>query len=465
MSTHFDALLHSKKFQQSKKEMISAIEQEASQINSVRPAKKELEFQYKELIKDVEKLRGRELFYPFIPSGAGNGPFIELADGSVKYDMITGIGVNFFGHGNLQLFDAQLDGAWSEVWQGNLGPSLDHYKLMKEVLGSVGKSRLKNMWITTCGALANEIALKIIRQKKTPATKVFAFKDCFAGRTTALQEVTDNPKYREGQPTYDEVTHLNFYDEKSKLSASDQATAVIAFMKDAAAKSLKKYAALEFEIIQGEGGFRLAPKEFILPIILAAKELGCAIWVDEIQTFGRTGELYAFQKIGIDEYVDVVTVAKLLQVGAVLYTEEYNPKAGLISGTWTSSTSGLRAGLKAMQILKNEMIGSSGRIAKLEKIAKNELNKLQEGKCSKYIKDQTVIGAMVAFTLFDGSLELLKKFLHNAWSMGLILFYCGHGPYRARMLVPAAAISDEQYHEVFSIIERAVLKTAEENKL
>lgn len=464
MSTHFDALLQSQNFKNAKKDIVSAIEQVASKINSVQPPKKELENKYKELIKDFEKQRGRELFYPFVPSGAGNGPFIELADGSVKYDMITGIGVNFFGHGNLDLFEAQLDGLWTEVWQGNLGPSLDHYKLMKELLSSVGKSKLKNMWITTCGASANEIALKIIRQKKTPATKVFAFKDCFAGRTTALQEVTDNPKYREGQPIYDEVTHLPFYDEKSNVPAEAQAQKVIELMKEASANSTKKYAALEFEIIQGEGGFRLAVREFIIPIIKAAKEMGCAIWVDEIQTFGRTGELFAFQKIGIDEYVDVVTVAKLLQVGAVLYTEEYNPKAGLISGTWTSTTSGLRAGLKALDILKNKMTGPKGRISELEKIAVNELERMKNGSCKSFIKDYTVIGAMVAFTLYDGSLDSLKKFLHKSWALGVIAFYCGHGPYRARMLIPAAAITDAQYKEVFSIIEKAILTTAEENK-
>ncbi len=458
MPTTFDALLQSKKFKKAKEELISEIEQQASQINSIRTPLKELEEEYKSLIRDFEKLRGRELFFPFVPSGAGNGPLIELADGSVKYDMITGIGVNFFGHGNLK-----LDGAWSEVWQGNLGPSLDHYRLIKEVLDSVPKTKLKNMWITTCGATANEIALKIIRQKKEPACKIFAFKDCFAGRTTALQEITDNPKYREGQPVYDEVTHLPFYHE-GKGSALEQAEKTISLMNEAASNSEKKYAALEFEIIQGEGGFHFAPREFMVPVIQAAKKLGCAIWVDEIQTFGRTGELFAFQKIGIDEYVDVVTVAKLLQVGGVLYSEEYNPKAGLISGTWSSSTAGLRAGLKALDILKKEMIGAQGKVAVLEMLAKTRLAQMKEGSCSRYIKDFSVIGAMVAFTIYDGSLDSVKKFLHKLWSMGVIAFYCGHGPYRARMLVPAAAISEQQYSEVFSLIEKAIIQTAEENK-
>ena len=63
-----------------------------------------------------------------------------------------------------------------------------------------------------------------------------------------------------------------------------------------------------------------------------------------MQTFCRTGEFFAFETLNLGEYVDVVSVAKTLQTGATFYTEELNPKPGLVSGTFSGSTVALAAG-------------------------------------------------------------------------------------------------------------------------
>jgi 4-aminobutyrate aminotransferase-like enzyme len=52
----------------------------------------------KNYLQEFAADRGGKLFYDYIGSGIGNGPLVELADGSVKYDFITGIGVHYFGH-------------------------------------------------------------------------------------------------------------------------------------------------------------------------------------------------------------------------------------------------------------------------------------------------------------------------------------------------------------------------------
>ncbi len=457
--------MRSPAYQSAKKQLIHALQQELAAITQPRPSAPELKAQYEELVKQVADLRGRELFYKFLGSGAGNGPFIELADGSIKYDLITGIGVNFFGHGNLELFESQLDSLWCHVMQGNLGPNPEYGALMKDLLALVGvKSRLKHVWLTTCGATANEIALKIVRQKKYPASKIMAFKECFAGRTTALQELTDNAKYREGQPTYGEVHYLSFFNPKSKATAAEQAAAVIVDMKEEFARQPGRFAALEFEIVQGEGGFNAAPREFLLPIIEEARKNNLAIWVDEIQTFGRTGEVFCYQRLGLDEYIDVATVAKLLQTGAVLYTQEYNPKAGLISGTFAGSSGGLRAGRKGLELLRTKLAGPEGRIRQLEKLTIAEFERMKTGPNGKHLVDYTVIGGMIAFTLFDGTLDQVKKYLFKLWDLGAIAFYCGHGPYRIRMLPPFGVMTDDQLRYVFSLFDEAITATAKELK-
>lgn len=463
MPTVFESVLRSSEYQSAKKQLIDALRKELSTVTEPRKPNPELAKSYQEQIDQLATLRGRELFYKFIGSGAGSGPFIELGDGSVKYDLITGIGVNFFGHGNLELFEAELDGVWCNVMQGNLGPNPEYPALMKELLSLVGeKSKLKNCWLTTCGATANEIALKIIRQKKYPATKVMAFKDCFAGRTTALQEITDNAAYRQGQPTYGEVHYLPFFDPKSKLSAAEQGAVAAKLLKEETTRYAGKFAMLEFELVQGEGGFNVAPREFMLPIIEEAKKANMAIWADEVQTFGRTGEVFCYQRLGLEEHIDVVTVAKLLQNGAVLYSQEYNPKAGLISGTFAGATAGLRAGRKALELLKTRLAGPKGRIMELEKLTHAEFERMKKGPNGKHLVDYTAFGGMIAFTIFDGTLEQTKKFLFKLWDLGAIGFYCGHGPHRVRMLPPFGVITDDQWKHVFKLLEQALAETATE---
>lgn len=463
MSTIYNSVVNSKDYQSAKQQLIDALRKELAAIREPKPPVEELKKEYAQAIQNVSDLRGRELFYKYIGSGAGNGPFIELGDASIKYDLITGIGVNFFGHGNLELFEAELDGLWCDVMQGNLGPNPEYGALMQALLDSVGaNSRLAHVWLTTCGATANEIALKIIRQKRAPATKIMAFKDCFAGRTTALQELTDNAKYREGQPVYGEVSYLNFYNPHSKLSASEQAAGVVTQMKEELARFPGKFACLEFEPVQGEGGFNAAPREFLLPIIEEAKKSGLAIWVDEIQTFGRTGEVFCYQRLGLDEYVDVVTVAKLLQTGAVLYTADYNPKAGLVSGTFAGSTAGLRAGIKVMELLRTKFCGPTGRVRHLERLALSEFGRIKKGPQGNHLVDYTVVGGMIACTLFDGTLDQVKKYLFKLWDLGAVAFYCGHGPYRVRMLPPFGAMTDQQLVHVFKLLEEAIAETAKE---
>src|SRR6185312_4748864 len=118
----------------------------------------------------------------------------------------------------------------------------------------VSGSRLKHGWLTTCGTMANENAIKIIRQKKFPATKILAFKDCFSGRSMLMAEITDNPGYRQGLPTYGEVYYLSFYDPKLGLDGSIQRT--LGEMREHLARYSGKFCTLMIELILGEGGFK-----------------------------------------------------------------------------------------------------------------------------------------------------------------------------------------------------------------
>jgi acetylornithine/N-succinyldiaminopimelate aminotransferase len=306
--------------------------------------------------------------------------------------------------------------------------------------------------------MVNEIAIKIIRQKKNPATKVLAFRDCFAGRSTTMQEITDNPAYREGQPVYGEVAYLPFFDPAAGLEASVGAT--LGELKSQLEKHPGKFACLMIEPVQGEGGFLHAPREWYVKVFEAARNAGLAIWADEIQTFVRTGELFAYQKLGLNEYIDVCTIGKLLQSCMVLYSEEFNPKPGLVAGTFSGSTIAMRAARRTIEFLESGgYFGPQGKIEKLSDRFRTGLDRLAATTCKGLVGERRVFGGMIAFTAFDGKMDSIKKLVMRMFDLGVMAYTCGHGPYFVRFLPPLGAMSEAQVDEVVSIVERAVTET------
>ncbi|MES2854561.1 MAG: aminotransferase class III-fold pyridoxal phosphate-dependent enzyme, partial [Bdellovibrionota bacterium] len=206
----------------------------------------------------------------------GRGPYVECEDGSIKLDLINSIGVGIFGHAHPRLMAASIRGALNDVvMQGNLEPSVEYVQLGKKMVELASKnSRLKHCWFATCGTMANETALKLARQKNTPARFVVAMENAFAGRSTMMAEVTDNPAYKQGLPSYNEVLRLPFYDSKDPGSIEK----TLSKLKEHVSNHKKDIAAFSFEPMLGEGGFKYAPREYFVPLLEFCKEHHIAVW-------------------------------------------------------------------------------------------------------------------------------------------------------------------------------------------
>jgi len=350
-----------------------------------------------------------------------------------------------------------IDGLSSDVMQGNLQPGFEAQQIIELILSKVGaRSKLKHAWLFGSGTMSNETALKIIRQKKFPATRIFAFNDCFAGRSTAMQEITDNAAYRQGQPTYGEVTYLPFFDPGKSLD--ENVKAVVEKIKLETDAHPQSYAGLMIELVQGEGGIRYAPSDFYVRVFEAAQAANLAIWADEIQTFGRTTELFAYQTFGLEKYIDVVTVGKLLHACMTLYSDEYNPKPGLVAGTFTGSMAALKCARKTLEILTGEnFYGPNGKIAKLSHHFLGRLQNLKAGSCLGKIGEIRAIGGMIGFGVLSGSMEDTKKVLMKLFDAGVVAFLAGHDPYIVRILPPFGVMNEKHIDEACAVIE-TVLK-------
>lgn len=425
-------------------------------ITGVKDADPALSAQAAKDIATAGAVRSRPLFYNYMGSGVGRGPFVELEDGSVKLDLINGIGIQLFGHSHPRVIRAALKGALADVLiQGNLQPNREYMEFSDKLISMARKnSRLNYCWLATCGTMANENALKMARQKKRGTRMIMTFKNAFSGRSTMMTEITDNPSFKVGLPDYNEVLRLPFYDPKGPKDKT------LSVMKEHVAKHANNICCFVFEPMLGEGGYRAANNEFYVPLMEFCKEHGIPIWADEIQTFTRTGNLFACETLGISQYVDIVTIAKTAQNGATLFTEEFKPDAGLLGGTFSGSTPALSAGLEILNMLeKDGYMGPNGKIMQIHKDFVGMLNELNETTCKGLLQEAGGMGLMVAVTPLDGTKDKQLALLKTLFKNGLICFGCGSDPYRIRFLIPAI-ISKEEIQVAKKIIEKSVLELA-----
>jgi acetylornithine/N-succinyldiaminopimelate aminotransferase len=403
----------------------------------------------------IEASRGRPLFFKYVGSGRGQGPYVELEDGSVKLDLINGIGIHVLGHSHPKILEKTVTASLSDaVMQGNLQPNKEYKEILDKLTEiSSRHSKLKHAWLSPSGAMANENALKMCRQKTNGARMVISFNNAFAGRTTMMAELTDNDSYRQGLPRYNDVLRIPFYDSKNPNSTEESLEA----FKKHVEEHRGNICAFMFEPMQGEGGYRVAPREFFIPMLEICKKEGIPVFLDEVQTFCRTGYFFAFETLCIAEYVDVVSVAKTLQNGATFYTEDFNPKAGLISGTFAGSTVALAAGLQVLEELDQGYMGPEGKIQKIHNSFTGMLKDLNETTCKGMINEVEGLGLMIAFTPFDGSKEKMLELVKHLFKNGVMGFGCGSGPYRMRFLLPAI-LTDQHISEIKAVLEKTLLE-------
>ncbi len=416
---------------------------------------------YDRAIRELERRRGRPLAFPMLTAGPGRGARITLADGTHKLDFVGGIGVYGFGHSDPDLLETAVAAAAVDtVFQGHLAPGPEYLRLTRALLKHAGAS-IKHAWLSVSGAIANENALKMILQKHAPADHIVVFDGAFAGRTLALSELTDRPAFREGMPLRGNVLHVPFYDPDDGDASTERA---VAALDRHLARHPGRIAGILFELIQGEGGIRPAPRSFFTALMERCREADLAIWVDEVQTFGRTPGLFAFRTLELDEYVDLVTVGKMLQGSAVLFRKKYNPKPGLVAGTYAGSTTGMAVGARVIERMEEEgYLGEEGRIAVLGRRVERRFEILRE-RLPRAVGPNAGIGAMHGFVPFDGSAEVVRDVLQTAFEEGLLVFAAGANPGRVRMLLPVN-VTDEELEAAFTVLEKTLTRVAEAREL
>lgn len=438
--------------------LAAALSDAQAQLPGPHGAQTELVEHYKLLLERLAVARGGATYFPYLSSGIGNGPLVELADGSVKFDFITGIGVHGLGHSHPQMLDATIDAALEDtIMQGNLQqhpPSLHLCERMLTLANQHG-AKLAHCLLSTSGAMANENALKIAFHNRAPADRLFAIDNCFAGRSIATAQLTDRPQYRQGIPTALAVDYLPMVTTES--SAAEVAAGLVA-MKKTLARYPGKHAAVWLELVAGEGGYYPANPAYIRGICELSRAAGALVIFDEVQSFSRLSQPFAFQHFGYNDFADIVTFGKITQVCGTLYRTELKPKGPLLSQTFIAASSSIAAGHRVLNCLESAACfgAASQNMARHEIYAArmSDLANRFPGKLS----GPWGCGMMFAFTPGDGTDPVATRMVHALYEAGLMSFLAGHDPARIRFLPPPAVTTQSHIHQACDIIEAVVSK-------
>jgi 4-aminobutyrate aminotransferase/(S)-3-amino-2-methylpropionate transaminase len=307
-----------------------------------------------------------------------------------------------------------------------------------------GQFAKKSIFLST-GAEAVENAVKIARAY-TRRPGVIAFTGGYHGRTMMTLGLTGKvAPYKVGfGPFPGEVFHALYPNALHGVSVDDALASVELLFKNDIEP--ERVAAFILEPVQGEGGFYVAPNDFVEGLRALADRHGILVIADEVQTgAGRTGTWFASEQWPVAP--DLITTAKSMAggfpiSGVVGRAEVMDaPAPGGLGGTYAGSPIGCAAALAVLKVFDDEQLLARSRAlgerltAGLRRIAASE----------PAIGDVRGLGAMVAIELFEEGdtarpdAALTKKVVAEAARRGLILLSCGTYGNVIRVLVPLTA--------------------------
>lgn len=404
--------------------------------------------------------RGVSALCAFYADKAKNAEVWDV-EGNRYIDFAGGIGVLNMGHLHPKVVAAikdQLDKFSHTCY------SIIPYELYVKAAERInklapGKTPKKTCFFST-GAEAVENAIKIARHH-TGRAGIIAFKAGFHGRTNLTMGLTGKvAPYKIGfGPFPNDIYHVPFPNAVHNVTVQESLDAIAEVFKYSIEPS--HVAAIIIEPVQGEGGFNMAPPEFIRALRKLCDDNGIMLIHDEVQCgFCRTGKLFASEYYDVEP--DIMTMAKSMSGGfpisAVCGKAEVmdSPHAGGLGGTYAGSPLGLAAVNAILDVIEEEKICE--RSMKLGDRCKDLLKKIQ--KDVPQMRDVRGPGSMVAIEFMkpgtdSADPDFTKKVQEICLANGLVILTCGPYYNNIRLLYPLT-IEDKLFDEALAILEKAL---------
>jgi 4-aminobutyrate aminotransferase/(S)-3-amino-2-methylpropionate transaminase len=400
--------------------------------------------------------------YVPIVAAEGRGATLTDVDGNTFIDFTGGVGCLAVGHAHPRVVAAaQQQMERFAHTDFTVVPYEVYVELAERLCALTPIAAPTKAAFFNSGAEAIENAVKFARAyTKRPA--VIAFEGGFHGRTLlALTLTSKTHPYKAGLgPFAPEVYRVPFANEYR----GPDARAALAVLEQALLTRVaaEQVAAIVIEPIQGEGGFVVAPPEFMNGVRRVCDEHGIVLIADEVQTgFARTGRMFAIEHYDIEP--DLIAVAKSIAGGlplsGVLGRAEIMdaPADSAVGGTYVGNPVAQAAALAVLDVIEEE--GLIERAAAIGEVMRARM--LVWGERFTQIGDVRGLGAMLAIELVSDRLtkepapELATAVAEHAVMDGLLLLKSGIHGNCIRVLVPLV-ITDSELEEGLDVWEQAL---------
>lgn len=352
---------------------------------------------------------------------SGDGAYLTDTEGRRYLDFFAGIAVNAVGYGNKEFTDTMCEFMKTRVLHTSNLYYVEPQSLLAEKICK--NSCADKVYFANSGAEANECAIKLAKiyqyKKGSGKTKIIALNNSFHGRTLATVAATGQEKYQKPyRPLIPGFVHIDINDIDA-LRREFESGDVCAFLA---------------EPIQGESGIHPMTHEFAAEARRLCSETDALLIFDEVQTgMGRTGNLFAYQTIGVEP--DVFTLAKALGGGIPIScccAKDSAAKAfepGDHGGTFGGNGFACKAGLTVFDIIEKRGLVENSRV--VGSYIKDALVKLKE----KYpiIADVRGFGLMIGIET-----PKFKEIIHRLLDRGVVAGSAGGSVIR---LVPPLIIT------------------------
>jgi 4-aminobutyrate aminotransferase / (S)-3-amino-2-methylpropionate transaminase / 5-aminovalerate transaminase len=391
----------------------------------------------------------------------GEGARLTDVDGNTFIDFTGGVGCLNVGHSHPRVVEAAQEQLERFSHTDFTIVPYEVYVRLAERLCELAPIANAKASFFNAGTEAVENAIKYARSyTKRPA--VIAFEGGFHGRTLlALSMTSKTHPYKAGLgPFAPEVYRVPFPNDYRGANASEALAALErALITQVAAETV---AAIVVEPVQGEGGFLVAPQEFMDGVRRLCDDHGIVMVVDEVQTgFARTGKLLAIEHYGIEP--DLITVAKSIAMGlplsGVIGKAEIMDAPGdsAIGGTYVGNPVAQAAALAVLDVIADENL-----CARATAVGDQLRERMLEWQ-QRFPKVGNVrgLGAMLAIELVEDveskepAPDLASAITNEAAKRGLLLLKSGIYSNCIRVLTPLT-LSDAELDEALGVWEEAL---------
>jgi len=404
--------------------------------------------------------RGIGVMCNFFAERAENATLWDT-EGNEVIDFAAGIAVLNTGHRHpnvVAAIEKQLQAFTHTAYQ--VVPYESYVTLAEKINARVPVEGPAKTAFFSTGAEAVENAIKIARAY-TKRPGVIAFGGGFHGRTSMTMALTGKvAPYKMGfGPFPGSIFHAQYPNAVHDVSTQDALKSLDRLFKADIAPD--QVAAILLEPVQGEGGFVIAPDDFMQGVRKLCDQHGILLIADEVQSgYARTGKLFAMEHYSVKP--DLITMAKSLAGGMPLSAVSGRaevmdaPAPGGLGGTYAGNPLAIASALAVLEVIEEEQLCDRSRMLGEALVA--ELNNARAN-CP-YIADVRALGSMVAVEFIDPqtaepSPAFTQKVLAHALEAGLLLLSCGVYGNVIRFLYPLT-IPDAQFRRALDILSRSL---------